>query len=153
MPIAAAEEEYIRGRMHEVHTLPLVQRIYESTLVLNPETYGVFDYHNDAGNCYVELKYRRIPHGLYGSLLLSSIKWKAGLAYQAAGARVVFIWKCTDGFWAYELKGLPAEKELAFTMFERTGRKPSESVSVPASWMRKISDLEWGGGPFVVNFD
>jgi len=146
-----ADEEYIRGRMHEVHTLPLMQQIYNNELFLNPEPFGAFDYHTPDNTLFAELKYRRIAHDAFGSLLLSAFKWREGLKHKADGARVVFVWKCTDGFYAYEMDD--KADEISVAPFTRTGRRPSDSVDVPSGWMRKISALEWGGGPFIVNFD
>lgn len=128
-----------------------MKQIYNDKLFLNPEAYGTFDYHTPDNTLFVELKYRRITHNAFGSLLLSAYKWREGLKHKADGARVVFVWKCTDGFFAYEMD--EKTEEINVAQFTRTGRRPSDSVDVPSAWMRKISDLEWGGGPFIVNFD
>ena len=148
------EEEYTYGRLHEEHSLPLMRKLYHSELYLNPNKYGAFDYHTPDDSCFVELKRRRIRHNAFGDLVVSAFKWVEGFERKANGARVIYVWKCEDGFYAYELGTHEAEeKELPIIPFKRGGRNPSDSVNVPSDWMHKISELEWNGGPFIVDFN
>ena len=151
-------EDYIIGRVHENHTLPLVRQLYNDQLYLNPNKYGLFDYITKDNSTFVELKFRRNRHNAFNSLYVSSAKWVAGIEHQrVGGARVVIIWKCTDGFFAYEFNGSEVESSLVPKYIQRKSRTeketPSNTISVPCEWMHKISPLQWGGGKYEVNFD
>ena len=150
-------EDFIIGRVHENHSLPLVQQLYNDQLYLNPNKYGLFDYITKDNSTFVELKYRRNRHNAFDSLYVSSAKWIAGIEHQRVGSRVVLIWKCTDGFFAYEFNGSETEASLVPKYIHRKSRTeketPSNTISVPCEWMHKISPLQWGGGKYEVNFD
>ena len=87
--------------------------------------YDSFDFYND--EFYIELKTRNINHNQYPTLFFSENKYYKGLyLIQNHNKRIVFIWRCNDGCYYWELKKDNHEKEGFIALGGRTDRGRNE---------------------------
>ena len=87
--------------------------------------YDNFDFYND--EFYIELKTRNINHNQYPTLYFSESKFYKGLhLVEKHNKRIVFIWRCNDGCYYWELKKDNYEQEGFMALGGRTDRGKNE---------------------------
>lgn len=87
--------------------------------------YDNFDFYNN--EFYVELKTRNIKHNQYPSLFFSEKKFYRGLdLIKNHNKRIVFIWRCNDGCYYWELTKDNHEEEGFFAIGGRVDRGKKE---------------------------
>tara|TARA_R110000772_G_scaffold164554_1_gene275987 strand:- start:119 stop:541 length:423 start_codon:yes stop_codon:yes gene_type:complete len=101
-----------------------------------------FDYYND--DFYVELKTRNIRHNQFQTLFFSDKKYLKGLEFIKLNKRVVFIWKCKDGCFFWELKNDNHETEGFLAVGGRTDRGKNERYmlfNVKTKFIKPLDDF------------
>lgn len=86
--------------------------------------YDNFDFFND--EFYIELKTRNIKHNQYKTLYFSEYKYYKGLELLKHNKRIIFIWRCNDGCYFWELKEDNHETEGFLAQGGRTDRGKRE---------------------------
>jgi len=87
--------------------------------------YDNFDFFNN--EFYVELKTRNILHNQYPTLFFSENKFYKGLdLIKKHNKRIVFIWRCNDGCYFWELKKDNYQEEGFFAIGGRVDRGKKE---------------------------
>jgi hypothetical protein len=102
--------------------------------------YDNFDFYNN--DFYVELKTRNIKHNQYKTLFFSEFKFFKGLEFIKLNKRVVFIWRCKNGCFYWELKNDNYESEGFMAIGGRTDRGKNERYNLFNVKIEFIKPLE-----------
>ncbi len=105
--------------------------------------YDNFDFYND--EFFIELKTRNIKHNQYSTLYFSEKKYYKGLELiENHNKRIVFIWRCNDGCYFWELKKDNHEEEGFLALGGRTDRGKDERYNlfnVKSEFIKPLEDF------------